>query len=65
MQSKSDGKNRETHANADTRISSFNFADWTVSLGGREVYTSVPKASPFLLAWDQIPVRAITMIGHK
>jgi hypothetical protein len=36
MKSNVVGKKRETHANADTRISSFNFAIRTVSLGGRE-----------------------------
>jgi hypothetical protein len=36
MKSNVVGKNRETQENADTRISSFNFAIGTVSLGGRE-----------------------------
>jgi hypothetical protein len=36
MKSNVVGKKREAHANADTRISSFNFAVGTVSLGGRE-----------------------------
>jgi hypothetical protein len=36
IQMKFVGKNRETHANADTRISSFNFTVRAVSLGSRE-----------------------------
>jgi hypothetical protein len=36
MKSNVDAKNRETHANADTRTSSFNFAIKTVSLDSQE-----------------------------
>jgi hypothetical protein len=52
---------RETHANADTHISSFKFVVETVSLGGLVGKTLALKPCHFYAVWDRIPVRAITI----